>query len=397
MYFTAIIILIMFTDTLWIRNIAVNRFYIIIGLGLVAFLIGIDHCSKKSLSILCVFSIPVLLTMFVNLDFNTLIFFKIALLFICWLVILKSNIEQLINSYINFIVFISVFSLVCMLFRQIITAMDFIPTINSGSYGTKALFFTNIKIGTGNLYFLRNQGPFWEPGAFQAYLNIALMFLLFGNIERKHRNYDIFIIIIAVLSTISTTGYFVFGIIVLAKMFIRDNSSLKSKMIITAVLIAIVLVAINNEAINYLLFDKMSSSSNNKISHATRLYSIIQNGKGILLNPFFGIAPEKYAALFTDSTSFLGAVSTGVNTTTSLSVWALYGVLYFLIFNCGLIYFAKSLGNKLIPTVFLLCAVLIIYNTENMNYSLFFTLIPIWGCYTRGGALFENCNHNNSL
>ncbi len=397
MYFVFVFILVMFTDTLWIRYINGNRFYLVIVLGIGTLLIGLNHCTKNDFKKLMCFIVPVILTMFVNLDFNLLIIFKVAIICVCWTVATKAELSKLINCYISFMVFIAVFSLICMAFRQTITAVDFIPTINSGTYGTKALLFTNVKIGTGNLYFLRNQGPFWEPGAYQAYLNLAIIFLFFGNAERKNRNIEILILCITVISTISTTGYMALGIIMLAKIFSKDTSSLRSKFIIVAMFLAIALIAVNNETINYLLFDKMNSASNNNISNATRLYSIMQNTKGILWNPVFGIGPSKYSTLFTESKSILGSISVGVNTTTSLSIWALYGMAYFVFFNGGIIYFAKSLGDKFLPTIFILIALFMIYNSENLNYSLFFNWIVVLGYCKKRGELYEDSNNINSI
>ena len=148
MYFAFVFILVMFTDTLWIRYINGNIFYLVIVLGIGTLLVGLNHCTKNDFKKMMCFIVPVILTMFVNLDSNLLIIFKVAIICVCWAVATKAEISKLINCYISFMVFIAVFSLICMAFRQAITAVDFIPTINSGTYGTKALFFTNVKIGT---------------------------------------------------------------------------------------------------------------------------------------------------------------------------------------------------------------------------------------------------------
>lgn len=396
-YIVLTLILVMFTDTLWIRYANFNRFYLVIGIGVVALLIGLQKCAKRSFENLVIFLLPVVLSMLVNVDLNTLILFKISLIIIGWTIVNKADLNKLVNTYVNFMVFVAIFSLVCMMLRQMIMSMDFIPTINSGSYGTKTLFFTNVKIGTGNLYFLRNQGPFWEPGAYQAYLNIALMFLMFSDVKRKHKNIEIIILCITVVSTISTTGFVVLGLLFIAKLFSEDHSSIRSKVFIAIIFIVVVGIVMNNETINYLLFDKMNSSSNNNVSNATRLYSIMQNGKGIIQNPIFGIGPKKYQKLFLEATSMWGAVDTGVNTTTSLSVWALYGVLYFIIFNLGLLLFSKSIGKSNWVTVLIFIAIIVIYNTENMNYSIFFNFLPVWGYLMKGGDLFESGSNINGF
>ncbi len=51
---------------------------------------------------------------------------------------------------------------------------------------------------------LRNCGPFWEPGMFAVYLNLALFFNLFFN---NNRRYYTVLFIVGLLSTFSTGGY----------------------------------------------------------------------------------------------------------------------------------------------------------------------------------------------
>jgi len=62
---------------------------------------------------------------------------------------------------------------------------------------------------------VRNSALFWEPGAFQGYINLAL----FANFYRmpylfKKRKFSLFIIVLALVSTLSTTGYFLFAVLI---------------------------------------------------------------------------------------------------------------------------------------------------------------------------------------
>lgn len=392
-----VIVLVMFTDTLWIRFARLNRFWLVIGIGAAALAAGLHRCTGKALRALVLLTLPAALSMAVNVDFNTLILFKIALLVVSWTLVCKADLSSLIDCFISFMVWIALFSLVCMALRPMIVSMDVIPVIDSGSYGTKALVFSNVKIGTGNLYFLRNQGPFWEPGAYQAYLNTALMFLMFGEGKRKHSRLELVILCGTVISTVSTAGYLVLGLLMTAKMAARDHTSTRGRVLIAGALIALAALAVNNETVNYLLFDKLNGLSEHSISGATRLYSVVQNVRGILQNPVFGIGPTKYAGLFLASDSPLGRVSAGVNTTTSLSVWALYGVLYFILFNLGLVFLAKSVGTSTGPSVLICLAAFVIYNTENWNYSLFFNFLAVLGYLKKGGVLLEGSGHHDGI
>lgn len=57
----------------------------------------------------------------------------------------------------------------------------------------------------------RNSGPFWEPGAFAGYLELALIFVL---TQRQKPNWKPIVLILAVLTTMSTTGYAGLAVIV---------------------------------------------------------------------------------------------------------------------------------------------------------------------------------------
>lgn len=56
---------------------------------------------------------------------------------------------------------------------------------------------------------VRNSGMFWEPGAFQGYLVLALVFLAFVKHKIPRRQYirSLQILCVALISTLSTTGY----------------------------------------------------------------------------------------------------------------------------------------------------------------------------------------------
>ena len=109
-YYLIVCSLVMLTDTLWIRYSSINRFYLIILMGAIILFIGLNHCPKRRVWDLSLFALPVIVTMIVNIDFNTLILYKLALIGICWAIVCKVQMEKLINYYINFMLFISIFS-----------------------------------------------------------------------------------------------------------------------------------------------------------------------------------------------------------------------------------------------------------------------------------------------
>jgi O-antigen ligase len=63
----------------------------------------------------------------------------------------------------------------------------------------------------------RNSGMFWEPGAFAGYLVLALLFLSYVRPRLSRRAYlrSLAILIVAVLSTVSTTGYLALPVVLI--------------------------------------------------------------------------------------------------------------------------------------------------------------------------------------
>lgn len=87
------------------------------------------------------------------------------------------------------------------------------------------LYYTQLGNPAGGLvYGARNCGPFWEPGAFQGFLNLSLWFELTINRERdKYWKLRIIVFIITVLTTLSTGGYVALFTILLFH-FAQDKS-----------------------------------------------------------------------------------------------------------------------------------------------------------------------------
>lgn len=97
------------------------------------------------------------------------------------------------------------------------TIGDELPTI--GFYTFRPQVFSQEPL-------LRNSGMFWEPGAFQGYINMAI----FMNLRRlsslwKCDKFKLFVLLAALVSTQSTTGFLVFGLILLFYflLFVRVN------------------------------------------------------------------------------------------------------------------------------------------------------------------------------
>lgn len=122
--------------------------------------------------------------------------------------------ERFKITYFKVLYFISIISLIGYLWNL----LGFeIPNLLSDSSKLKSIvFFTQNSDG------LRNSGMFWEPGAFACY--ICLGFLLYlGNIRElwQTQRFKVIIILLALITTYSTTGYLVLFVIGLATVFLE--------------------------------------------------------------------------------------------------------------------------------------------------------------------------------
>lgn len=98
--------------------------------------------------------------------------------------------------------------------------------------------------------FARNAGPFWEPGAFQGYLLLAILFILN---ERNIQLYkkSLVILVTAIITTMSTTGYILLAITMCYYVVIYWNQSIKKTKdkimmivkVVTIMLLAIIVVS----------------------------------------------------------------------------------------------------------------------------------------------------------
>lgn len=87
----------------------------------------------------------------------------------------------------------------------------------------------------------RNSGMFWEPGAFQGYINLVPL-LFIDNLKQlwEQERFSCVILTLALLTTFSTTGYIVFMVIILSKIILGIHNKF-SKFAISIILIFVVI------------------------------------------------------------------------------------------------------------------------------------------------------------
>lgn len=148
-----------------------------------------------------------------------------------------------------------------------------------------------------SIFASRNSGIFWEPGAFQFFLNLGLIFVFES--EGSIKNYRIkqIILTVAVLSTQSTTGYLILALIYIYYVAInnakRMNTSQRIKYIISVAAVCVVAI--------YVLSSNtvQSKFTNDNYSYRTRSVTWEVSSKMILDKPIIGYG---YDSVYYNST-----------------------------------------------------------------------------------------------
>lgn len=201
--------------------------------------------------------------------------------------------ESYIEKYVNIFSIISIISLICFaiaVYKPIIAWVISKQVLFNDHLYNISPFYT---WGWNTHIFSRNSGPFWEPGAYQGFLLIGMLFILFRK-ERITRfaRVKFILLLITMLTTASTTGYIATIIMVLFLYRRIENLLVKNKKrrdrLILKGFIAILVVGV-------VLFIAFSGNigekfSDTNISGLTRQRDITKSFAMVLDRPVFGYA-----------------------------------------------------------------------------------------------------------
>jgi hypothetical protein len=82
--------------------------------------------------------------------------------------------------------------------------------------------FPDSKINFGGIQLFRNVGFAWEPGVFASFINLAIFFNLIRNKFKLKNNKHLWVFLVALASTFSTTGYSLFILLLLFYLYNQD-------------------------------------------------------------------------------------------------------------------------------------------------------------------------------
>gem|GEM_PF-6429331 len=221
-----VILLILLSGTVYFGLIYRQNMIILLTASCILFLTKRKQIvSKKNLLIFFIISIIFLVNALINISSMNFILFNnylayILIVFSLAVIVSNISIYEFRKNYIIIMLVIGFVSLICFFISQKMPqyASNFykIVTTKSGNIFIASPYFT----WGWNYIFQRNAGMFWEPGAFQGYLNLAILFLN-DDINSVKKYVLILFFSIIILTTGSTTGYILLPIILLS-VFIKN-------------------------------------------------------------------------------------------------------------------------------------------------------------------------------
>lgn len=200
----------------------------------------------------------------------------------------RINIELAAHYFLKIIIFLAItsipFYLLGLLFPEFIRSFIPLTEVWGGQYRITPLYAYNF------WNFNRNNGVYWEPGAFQIFLNIGLIL----NFKYKIQNQRIYLIIltIAIFTTFSTAGYITAALIYLIYTF--KHILKKPRILAGGVLFALLFLFIENKV--GVISNKFSDDN---YSYTRRTMDTASNIDLMFKKPFLGWGFQNNEVLLT--------------------------------------------------------------------------------------------------
>ena len=238
--------------------------------------------------------ILIILTFLFNLDFLKETMILLISLFIAFFVILSMSFYDFIKHYKRIMLFLSIYSL--LVFYLALNYPDFIrlfpPSYEREFFEVYNLGFAFINLASSQV---RNMSFFWEPGAFQTFLLISIIFETFFG---KPSLINLIIFYFTLLTTLSTAGILVGLLLLFTSLFtliIKKNLNALVLIILPFSLITLYIIyQFLPYNLQYSFFGKILSIFGNNVDFTAqvRIDSIILPLERFIKNPlnyFFGI------------------------------------------------------------------------------------------------------------
>ena len=246
--------------------------FLLIGFFFALAIIIIPNIKNfKIEKILLLYSFGLIALILINLETNyRSLFVLISRLMIAIIIIHLISFERFSKIFTNIILVLSAISPLA-LFVIHFDLQSPLPDFNTVHVGDQERTLRNfVFFGVDELTLikhsiLRTTSIWWEPGAFQIFVNLAIIFSLINN-NLSIKRYAIFTL--AILTTMSTTGLIAFSI--LSLIYFKNYSITKKN--VSLYLIPVLILTTGSIFVGPLVFEKLNTSH---LSFLSRYYDII--------------------------------------------------------------------------------------------------------------------------
>ena len=341
--------------------------------------------GKRSSRLIKAFSFMVFfigISMIINRDFSKSMIFKIIVIFFGASYVSVFSFKEFRLCYVRVMKIVAIYSIVVLALSPFILKIPFLPHIRNGYSEVVFCGLTNLASGTARW---RNWGPFWEPGVYQIYLCLALLFTLYDN---NSKLFTVIVFVVAILSTLSTSGviclivisvsYFLSGEKTLSSGYARLNNRKRACLYFIGFLsVCVFLYACYSFNLLAVIFEKLSPASERFESTQSRLYSTYADFYIFMRHPL-GVGSVKLSDLF-DEYMLMKGITVYSNSNGLLTNFAMFGigsgVIYLiLLYRLSLFFTKNKFSNVIIFFVFILMLF-----SEPLQHSALFNMIIFYG------------------
>lgn len=212
-----------------------NTFQVAITLIMLFYCVVKKVYIPKSLAIIGIFfACNIFFTMILTRDIRPGYFFMVMIYLDCVLLLCIFSAEKIYEFVYKSVYLIALFSLIAYVVQIFVPSLlSMLPTIeNTAGIDFYFAGLTNLAYRTDNL--VRNWGPFREPGVFQAFIMVALYYGML--IEKKAKLMHNLVLIVALLTTFSTTGYIALIFLLLASLVSKNNEDLEQRRMVKTII-----------------------------------------------------------------------------------------------------------------------------------------------------------------
>lgn len=337
--------------------------------------------SEREIAIIILLFASFALTVFYNVDFRTGYFLQLVTLILSILIAKFLDFSKFIQYYQKGLYLLSVISIIVFVLVYLVPGIVavFPTTVNFGGTEFGNLFICAV---FKDMSFLRNTSIFREPGVYMIYLlfGIIIEFFFKGVPNRKY----LITYIITLITTFSTSGIAVLGILAIGYMF--KVNKFKVYLFVSAFIgiIAVSLVAI--PGLSEQFFSKLSADSSDYASTLARLSSFSVPFLIFLNNPLFGAGLSNFVNLYSLYSIQLFGIfidPESASTNTIVNTFAIFGITYGVLMMYSFLRLSKQLGKLMWPKAVIFVSFLMMFSSQEMRYSLFLNILIMYGLLNR--------------